>query len=56
MQEDPMLAELFMLRMEAIARSISPQGATSSDTRFVPIKLAATSAKGSSQSSSVKSA
>jgi hypothetical protein len=50
-----MLAELFMLRMEAIARSINPQGATSSDTRFVPIKLLpATPAKGS-QSSSTKS-
>jgi hypothetical protein len=49
-----MLAELFMQRMEAIARSINPQGATSSDTRFVPIKLPATSAKGS-QSSSTKS-
>jgi hypothetical protein len=55
MQEDPMLAELFMLRIEAIARAINPQGATSSDTRFVPIKLPATPAKGS-QSSSVKSA
>jgi hypothetical protein len=33
-----MLAELFMLRMEAIARSIKPLGANS-DTRFVPIKL-----------------
>jgi hypothetical protein len=50
-----MLAELFMLRMEAIARSINPQGATSSDTRFVPIKLPTTPAKGS-QSSPAKSA
>jgi hypothetical protein len=50
-----MLAELFMLRMEAIARSINPQGATSSDTRFVPIKLPTIPAKGS-QSSPTKSA
>ena len=50
-----MLAELFMLRMEAIARSIDPKSATSSDTRFVPIKLQATPAK-SSQSTSTKSA
>jgi hypothetical protein len=48
-----MLAELFMLRMEAIARSIT-QGATSSDTRFVPIKLPLTPVKGS-QSSQTKS-
>jgi hypothetical protein len=34
-----MLAELFMLRMESIARSINPQGTNNSDTRFVPIKL-----------------
>jgi hypothetical protein len=34
-----MLAELFVLRMEAIARSTNPQGANNSDTRFVPIKL-----------------
>ena len=34
-----MLAELFMLRMEAIARSINPHGTNNSDTRFVPIKL-----------------
>ena len=46
-----MLAELFMLRMEAIARTISPQGATSSDTRFVPIKLSTTPAKGATSSS-----
>lgn len=45
-----MLAELFMLRIEAIVRATNPQGATSSDSRFVPIKLPATSAKGGSQS------
>jgi hypothetical protein len=33
-----MLAELFMLRMEAIARSINPLGTSNSDTRFVPLK------------------
>jgi hypothetical protein len=38
-QEGAMLAELFMLRMEAIARSIDPKGTKSSDSRFVPIKL-----------------
>ena len=37
--EGTMLAELFVLRMEAIARSTNPQGANNSDTRFVPIKL-----------------
>jgi hypothetical protein len=50
-----MLAELFMLRMEAIARAINPQGTTGSDTRFVPIKLSTIPAKGS-QSSPTKSA
>ena len=34
-----MLAELFMLRMEAIARSVNPHSTNNSDTRFVPIKL-----------------
>ena len=46
-----MLAELFMLRMEAIARTINPQGATISDTRFVPVKLPVAPVK-TSQSSS----
>ncbi len=46
-----MLAELFMMRMEAIARSINPQGAISSDTRFVPIKLSATPVKTSQPTS-----
>jgi hypothetical protein len=36
-----MLAELFMLRAEAIVRAANQQGATSSDRRFVPIKLPA---------------
>ncbi len=49
-----MLAELFMLRIESIVRATSSQGATSSDTRFVPIKLPAIPAKGSSQSSPPK--
>jgi hypothetical protein len=42
-----MLAELFMLRMEAIARSINPHGTNNSDTRFVPIKLPTPIAKNS---------
>ncbi len=46
-----MLAELFMLRMEAIARTINPQGATSSDTRFVPARLPAAPVKTSPPSS-----
>jgi hypothetical protein len=51
-----MLAELFMLRIEAMVRATSPQSATNSDTRFVPIKLPATPAKGSSQYSPPKTA
>jgi hypothetical protein len=47
MQEDIMLAELFMLRIEAIVRTTSSQGGTSSDNRFVPIKLPTPAAKGS---------
>ena len=31
-----MLAELFMMRMEAIARSIDLRGANNSDNRFAP--------------------
>jgi hypothetical protein len=42
-----MLAELFMLRMEAIARSINPQSTNNSDGRFVPIKLPASVTKNS---------
>jgi hypothetical protein len=42
-----MLAELFMLRIEAMARASNPQGANNSDTRFVPIKLPAPVAKNS---------
>jgi hypothetical protein len=36
--EITMLAELFMLRIEAITRSINALGANNSDTRFVPVK------------------
>jgi hypothetical protein len=50
-----MLAELFMLKLEAIARSSNPQGNTSSDSRFVPIKLPAAATKGT-RPSSTKSA
>jgi hypothetical protein len=51
-----MLAELFMLKIEAIARTNSQQnGGTSSDSRFVPIKLSANTAK-TSPTSSAKSA
>jgi hypothetical protein len=42
-----MLAELFMLRIEAMVRAISAQGGNSSDTRFVPIKLPTPVAKNS---------
>jgi hypothetical protein len=34
-----MLAEAFILRLEAISRSIATQLAASTDRRFVPIKL-----------------
>jgi hypothetical protein len=44
-----MLAELFMLRLEAIARNTNQQGTTSSDTRFVPVKLPATKPSGSTK-------
>jgi hypothetical protein len=32
-----MLAEIFMLKLEAIARQTAPKASTKSDTRFVPI-------------------
>jgi hypothetical protein len=32
-----MLAEIFILRLEAQARTIRSNGSSSSDTRFVPI-------------------
>ena len=41
-----MLAEVFMLKLEAIARSSNPQG-PNSDNRFVPVKLPAPVAKNS---------
>jgi hypothetical protein len=40
-----MLAEVFILRLEAISRNAEAQSATSSDLRFVPIKLPVKSAK-----------
>lgn len=39
-----MLAEAFMLKLEAIARSSNPRG-TRSDNRFVPVRLPAPVAK-----------
>ena len=41
-----MLAEVFMLKLEALARSSNPQSANS-DTRFVPVKLPTPVAKNS---------
>lgn len=40
-----MLAEAFILRLEAIARSTETQPTASSDQRFVPIKLPVKAAK-----------
>jgi hypothetical protein len=48
-----MLAELFMLKLEAIARTSNSQSGTSGSSQFVPIKLPAPSAK-SPQPSSTK--
>jgi hypothetical protein len=42
-----MLAEVFMLKLEAIARSANPQGSANSDTRFIPVKLPTPVAKNS---------
>jgi hypothetical protein len=50
-----MLAELFMLRLEAIFRWSNTPAGTSSDNRFVPIELPVNPAK-SQPSSSTKSA
>jgi hypothetical protein len=50
-----MLAELFMLKLEAMARTSNSQSGTSSSSQFVPIKLPVPSAKGP-QPSSTKSA
>jgi hypothetical protein len=44
-----MLAEIFMLRMEAIARATAPALGGGSDTRFVPIKPPASPAKDQQQ-------
>jgi hypothetical protein len=41
-----MLAELFILRIEAILRASTLPSPTSSDNRFVPIKLPPPTAKG----------
>jgi hypothetical protein len=40
-----MLAEIFILRLEAVLRSSSAPPAGNSDTRFVPIKAAVSRAK-----------
>ena len=42
-----MLAELFMMRIEAMVRANNPQAANNSDTRFVPIKLPTPAVKNS---------
>ena len=44
-----MLAEIFMLRMEAIVRANAPAPGGGSDTRFVPIKPPASPAKDQQQ-------
>jgi hypothetical protein len=43
-REQTMLAEVFMLRLEAAARA-SRNGSTSRDTRFVPVVLKTTESK-----------
>jgi hypothetical protein len=48
-----MLAELFMLKLEEMARTSNSQSGTSSGSQFVPIKLPVPSAK-SPQPSSTK--
>ena len=40
-----MLAELFMLRLEALFRASNTSAPTSSDNRFVPLKLPVNSNK-----------
>jgi hypothetical protein len=42
-----MLAELFMLRIEAMMRASNAQNGNNSDTRFVPVKLPTPVAKNS---------
>jgi hypothetical protein len=44
-----MLAEIFMMRLEAILRASNAAGIGTSDTRFVPIKLPVSPAKDSQQ-------
>jgi hypothetical protein len=39
MEEGTLLAELFMLRIDAMVRASNPQNGNNSDARFVPIKL-----------------
>jgi hypothetical protein len=38
-----MLAEIFMLRLEAVLRNADRQASPSSDTRFVPVAIAVNS-------------
>jgi hypothetical protein len=40
-----MMSEIYILRLEAVLRASSAPATSSSDTRFVPIKLSARSAK-----------
>ena len=47
-----MLAELFMVRLEAILRASNTSAGASSDNRFVPIKLPIKPAKNVPSSSS----
>ena len=44
-----MLAEIFMLRMEALVRANAPVTGGGSDARFAPIKLPASPAKDQQQ-------
>jgi hypothetical protein len=44
-----MLAEIFMMRLEAILRASNAPGTVSSDTRFIPIKLPVSPTKDSQQ-------
>jgi hypothetical protein len=44
-----MLSEIHILRLEAALRASSAPAGGSSDTRFVPIKLPVSCAKGSQQ-------
>jgi hypothetical protein len=44
-----MLAEIFMMRLEAIIRTSNAPGLGTSDSRFVPIKPSVSPAKDSQQ-------